>query len=178
MEYFITMGEGQVAVARLSGTGRQGLFLETLFLLDLPEGETSLADRFLPALPIRVVVNHSGKPIDEGELPDNWASSLVPDDPGWFLDLAQVVQDVLPNMLDRSQDLARKTAQAHRLDGIADMEAVLTRETDRLVNLAKINPGISVKEAQAMVKAQAHIKSLILNARLRLDGVRLVRIFE
>nr|WP_320190559.1 SNF2-related protein [uncultured Desulfobacter sp.] len=178
MEYFITQGEGQVAVAGLSGAGRQGLFLESLFLLDLPEGDLSLSDRFLPALPIRVVVDHSGKPIDDGGLPANWESSLVPDDPGWFLDLPQVVQNVLPNMLDKSQDLARKMAQTHRLDGIAEMETVLTRETDRLVTLAKINPGISVEEAKSMVKAQAHIKALILNARLRLDGVRLIRAFE
>ena len=177
MEYFITQAEGQASVARLSGTGRQGMLLETLFLLDLPDGDTSLADRFLPALPIRVVVDHTGKPLTPGDLPANWELSLMSDDPGWFLDLPQVVQEILPDMLDKSQHLARKTAQTHRLDGAAKMEKVLTRETDRLVTLSKINPGISSKEAEAVIKAQAHFKSLILNARLRLDGVRLIRIF-
>jgi ATP-dependent helicase HepA len=176
MEYFITQGEGQAAVAGLSGTGRQGLILETLFLLDLPDGDEALADRFLPAMPIRVVVDHNGNPLTPGDLPANWESSLMPDDPGWFLELTQLVQEILPDMLDKSQNLARKTAQAHRLEGVAKMEKVLTRETDRLVTLSKINPGVSVKEAETVIKAQAHFRSLILNARLRLDGVRLIRI--
>jgi hypothetical protein len=81
-------------------------------------------------------------------------------------------------MLDKSRNLARKTAQDHRLDAAAEMEKVLTRETDRLAVLAKINPGISGKELDAVTKDQAHFKSLILNARLRLDAVRLIRLFE
>ncbi|WP_026259623.1 helicase-related protein [Desulfobacter curvatus] len=177
MEYFITQGEGQASVARLSGAGRQGLVLETLFLLDLPDGDTSLAERFLPALPIRVVVDHTGTPLTPGHLPADWESSLLSDDPGWFLDLPQAVQEILPDMLDKSQNLARKTAQTRRLDGVAKMEDVLTREKDRLVTLSKVNPGISSKEVEAVINAQAHYKSLILNARLRLDGVRLIRIF-
>ena len=75
-------------------------------------------------------------------------------------------------------NLARKTAQGHRLEGAAKMENVLTREKDRLVTLSKINPGISVKEAETVNKEQAHLSALILNAKLRLDGVRLIRIFE
>ncbi len=178
MEYFTTQGEGQASVARLSGTGGQGLILETVFLLDLPDGNTSLAERFFPALPIRVVVDHNGEPLSAGDLPADWESSLVPDDPGWFLGLPQLVQEILPDMLDKSRNLARKTAQDHRLDGAAEMEKVLTRERDRLAVLSKINPGISGKEADAVTKDQAHFKSLILNARLRLDAVRLIRLFE
>ena len=112
MEYFITQGAGQAAVAKLSGTGGQGLVLETLFLLDLPDGDGALADRFLPAMPIRVVVDHNGKPLTPGDLPANWESSLMPDDPGWFLELTQLVQEILPDMLDKSQNLARETAQS------------------------------------------------------------------
>lgn len=178
MEYFITQGEGQSSVARLSGTGRQGLVLETLFLLDLPDGDGALADRFLPSLPIRVVVDHHGRPLTSGDLPFNWESSLISDHPGWFLDLPHLVREILPDMLDKSQNLARKIAQTHRLEGAAEMENVLTRERDRLVTLSKINPGISVKEAGAVIKDQAHLRTLILNARLRLDGVRLIRVFE
>jgi hypothetical protein len=58
------------------------------------------------------------------------------------------------------------------------MENVLTREKDRLVTLSKINPGISAKEIEALIKEQAHLRTRILNAGLRLDGVRLIRIFE
>nr|WP_319495223.1 SNF2-related protein [uncultured Desulfobacter sp.] len=177
MEYFTTQGEGQASVARLSGTGGQGLMLETIFLLDFPDGNTSLAERFLPAQPIRVVVDHNGDLLNAGDLPADWASSLMPDDPGWFLDLPQLVHEILPDMLDKSQSLARKTAQTHRLDGSAEMEKVLTREKDRLSVLSKINPGISGKEAEAVAKDQAHFRSQILNARLRLDGVRLIRMF-
>ena len=178
MEYFITQGEGQASVARLSGACRQGLVLETLFLLDLPDGEGSLADRFLPALPIRVVVDHNGRPLASDDLPADWDSSLMSDDPAWFLELPQLVGEILPKMLEKSQDLARKTAQTHRLEGAAEMENVLTREKDRLVTLSKTNPGISAKEVEALIKEQAHLRTQILNAGLRLDGVRLIRIFE
>jgi ATP-dependent helicase HepA len=178
MEYFITQGEGASAVARLSGTGRQGLVLETLFLLDLPDGDGSLADSFLATVPIRVVVDHHGRPLASDDLPANWESSLMSDDPGWFLALPQLVGEILPEMLEKSQNLAEKTAQIHRLEGAAEMENVLTREKDRLVTLSKINPGISAKEIEALIKEQAHLRIRILNAGLRLDGVRLIRIFE
>lgn len=178
MEYFITQGQGQAAVAKLAGTGRQGLALETLFLLDLPDGHGSLADRFLPSLPIRVVVDHTGKPLTSGQLPANWESSLVPDEPGWFLDLPQLVQDILPEMLEKSRRHAEKKAQEQRLEGAVKMENVLTRERERLITLSQINPGVSDEEAGAVTKTQVHFRSLILNARLRLDGVRLIRIFQ
>lgn len=176
MEYFITQGEGQASVGRLSGTGRQGLVLETLFLLDLPDGQTALAERFLPAQPIRVLVDHNGKPIAPGDLPADWESFLGLDDPVWFLDMPQLVGQILPDMLDKSQNLAEKTAQRHRLEGAAKMEKVLTREKDRLVALSKINSGISLKEVETVIKEQVHLRTLIQNARLRLDGVRLIRI--
>lgn len=44
-----------------------------------------------------------------------------------------------PGILDKSQNLARKTAQTHRFEGAAKMEKVLTREKDRQVILSKIN---------------------------------------
>ncbi|HRF91283.1 MAG TPA: helicase-related protein, partial [Desulfobacter postgatei] len=127
MEYFITQGEGESAVARLSGTGRQGLVLETLFLLDLPDGDGSLADSFLATVPIRVVVDHHGRALASDDLPANWESSLISDDPGWFLALPQLVGEILPEMLEKSQNLAEKTAQIHRLEGAAEMENALTR---------------------------------------------------
>ena len=170
IEYFITQGDGQASVARLSGADRQGLVLETLFLLDLSDGEGSLADRFLPALPIRVVVDHNGRPLTSDNLPANWESSLMSDDPAWFLELPQLVGEILPMMLEKSQDIARKRAQTHRLEGAAEMENVLTREKDRLAALSKINPGISAKEVEAVIKEQAHLRTQILNAGLRLDG--------
>lgn len=85
------------------------------------------------------MVDHDGKALTSGDLPPNWESSLISDAPSWFPDLPHLVQEILPAMLDKSQNLARKTAQTHRLEGAAKMEKVLTPEKDRLVTLSKIN---------------------------------------
>ncbi len=85
------------------------------------------------------MVDHDGKALPSGDSPPNWESSLISDAPSWFLDLSHLVQEILPDMLDKSQNLARKTAQTHRFEGAAKMEKVLTREKYRLVTLSKIN---------------------------------------
>ncbi len=177
MEYFAIQGQGAAAAALLEGASSPGLVLETLYVLELPESDQfTRAARFLSPAPIHILMDHSGNRLEPSDLSLNFPSCLKPDRPGWFLDLAEVTGNLLPQLLDKSQTAAQKEAAKMRSQGLARMETVLKTETDRLIRLAQVNPGVSREEIEAAASEPAAISAMISGAKLRLDAVRLIRL--
>ena len=177
MEYFITQGEGAAATALFEGGASPGLILETLYVLELPERENSPgAARFLSPAPISVLMDHGGRRLAPSDLSPDFPGCLKPDRPGWFMDIPEVAGSLLPDLLDKSLATATREADQMRSQGLADMEAVLKTETDRLVRLARINPGVTRAEIDAARSEQGLLAAMIAGAKLRLDAVRLIRV--
>ena len=176
LEYFITRGEGAAATAVLEGAGGPGLILEVLFLLELPEtGKYPAAREFLPSSPVHILMDHTGRVMDATALGAEFPRCLKPDKPGWFLDLPQVRQDLLPDLLDKCQVLAEEEAEQMRRQGVAALKRRLGAEVERLVDLSRVNPGVTQREVEAARTEQEALEAMISGAKLRLDGVRLIR---
>jgi ATP-dependent helicase HepA len=177
MEYFVTQGEGTAAAAVLEGADAPGVVLETLYLLEIPDqNDFSAAGRFLPPSPVHILVDHGGKTVAPSDLGPGFPAGLKPDAPGWFLELPDLVQTLLPDLLARSAALADEQAAVLRQKALTAVEKTLGAEMDRLVRLSKINPGITRREIDAAVAEQAAIQARISGASLRLDAVRLIRL--
>jgi len=177
MEYFITQGEGAAATALFEGGASPGLVLETLYVLELPEGENSPgAARFLSAAPISILMDHVGRRLAPSDLSPDFPGCLKPDRPGWFMDIPEVAGSLLPDLLEKSLAVAKKEADQMRSKGLGDMERVLKTETARLARLSRVNPGVSQSEIHAAQSEQALLAAMIAGAKLRLDAVRLIRI--
>jgi ATP-dependent helicase HepA len=80
----------------------------------------------------------------------------------------------LPAMLDQARTLG--AAQSHAIIGEAMtlMRAEMAAEITRLKDLAEVNDHIKPEEITALEEREAELASVIANARVRLDAVRLI----
>jgi len=130
------------------------------------------ADRFLPATPIRVVVDHALADHTDDEVVAK--AKLEKGDIFRLLDRGVVKKKLLPAMLDKAQTLA--TERMQRLVEAANtaMTIQLRDEIERLEDLRQINDHVRPEEIAAARQQQAELQGAITAARLRLDAVRLV----
>jgi len=148
--------------------GPAGIFLETVFVIEPVAPPALHLDRFLPPTPVRIVVDSTGK---ETEIPKTklQAGPIFP-----LLDNQRIKKKLLPAMLEKSREHA--TAKSAGMTKLAAerMQTVLGREAQRLKDLKKINNHIREEEITLLESQMTELHSLISEAPVRLDAMRLV----
>ncbi len=176
LDFFITKGEGMAATARIRGADQPGLFLETIFILEcFGQDPSQGTGEFIPPQPLHILVSHTGEDCTGKTLFTDLPHQLEPDIPGWFMEIEGINSQLIPDLVEKSLTLAEKKAVAIRTTARKKIEQTLGKEVARLLELKIVNPDIREEEIQA---AQNHMKTMVQNisqARLRLDGVRLIR---
>ncbi|MCG8634997.1 MAG: hypothetical protein MI863_14275, partial [Desulfobacterales bacterium] len=176
LDFFLTRGEGAAATAILKGADEPGLFLETLFVLEIPEAEKiPNAGLFIPTRPIHIRIDHNGTPVPDEDLPEDFNNRLRPDHPSWFMEMEPVKERLLPGLLEKSQALAETAAREMKSQAIDTLSRTLGKEIERLCALKKVNPGIKDGEIEAARDEQAVLTDRLSRARIRLDALRLIR---
>ncbi len=176
LDFFLTRGEGMAATALLKDADAPGLFLETLFVLEIPEIEQiPNAGLFIPTRPIHIRVDHSGTPVPDENLPEDFHNRLEPDHPSWFMDMEPVKNQLLPDLLKKSQELAESSALGMKSCAIETLSWTLGKEIERLCELKKVNPDITDQEIEAARIEEVTLTDKLSRARIRLDAVRLIR---
>ena len=173
MEFYLTHGSGDCAVARMDG--EPGVFMEAIFLMDIPGAQDLNADRFLPATPVRVVVDHLGRNLSDALPPQDLEPKLSPDNPAWVKQMFEVTRELIPDLLDNCKALAQNRAAELKTTAIQEMEQTLGTELKRLVTLKEKNPNIRDEEIQSMAEQWQALKEKMDQADLRLDSLRLIR---
>ncbi len=164
--------QGNSVFAMWSGGSEQGMYLETIYVLE-PVAPPSLhADRFLPPTPLRIVVDARGEDVSADVNPESGdlqAGSVL-----HLLDNRRIKQKVLPDMLEKSRDYAGERAIAVVRTATEKMQTLLRGEAERLRDLQKMNDHIRDEEI-ALVESQIEdLATRLKDAPLRLDAVRLI----
>ncbi|WDP88454.1 MAG: DEAD/DEAH box helicase family protein [Desulfobacter sp.] len=174
VDFLLTRGEGTAAVAVYDGDMGPGLFLESLYLLEIPGIENHPdALGFIPTDPIHILLNHMGE--TPRALPGDFYDALRPERPGWFMDMEGVKEQLLPELLEKSLGIAEQKAEAMRGNALKSLNRTLGREIERLRELKKVNPDITAGEIRAAEEEREILAQCLEKARIRLDGVRLIR---
>lgn len=162
------------AVARYEGDLGPGLYLETLYVLEIPGIDNiPCALQFIRPQPIHILVNHKGEKPES--LPKDFYQTLIPDHPGWFMDMDGVKNGLIPDLMAKSLGLAETEAQKMRAAALENLNTTLGREIERLEDLKKVNPDITDREIQAARNEKAALANHLSEARVRLDALRLIR---
>lgn len=155
------------------GLQRRSALLECLFVLACVADHSLGVERFLPPLPIRIVV-------DTRLLARN---DYVPDadcirrsiergiDCSKFRGL---LTKLVKPMLAHAETLARERAQIEIGQALASVDRELGGEQARLVALARVNPGVSPREIEAIGTTLEALRTAIPQATPRLDALRFV----
>jgi ATP-dependent helicase HepA len=150
----------------------EAIFLEIYMVVEAVAPAALHVDRFLPATPIRVVVDHALAEHTEDEALST--AQLEKGDIFRLLDRGAVKKRLLPSMLAKAQELATVRMQALVEGATRSMSSQLQAEIARLEDLSKLNDHVHPAEIAALKEQQEALRAAIAGARLRLDALRLI----
>ncbi|MCU0786813.1 MAG: RNA polymerase-associated protein RapA [Verrucomicrobia bacterium] len=166
--------QGNSSFARWPDRKTAGVYLETIHVLECIAPAPLHVDRFLPATPIRVLVDHQGEDLG-GTLAAGKLSGLLKDgDAHPLLDRPALREELLPALLQKSRAIAAEQVAGIVARAQAQMSAQLDREITRLEALRKVNRSVRPEEIQLLVEQRSKLARHLTDARLRLDAIRLI----
>ena len=172
MDQLLGAESGNSAFGMWKVPGGEAILLEVFFVVECVAPAALHADRFLPATPVRIVVDHAlAEHTDDPALA---AAVLEKGDIFRLLDRGAVKKKLLPAMMEKVQALATERMAVMVATATAAMEAQLREELERLEDLRAINDHVRPEEIAATAQQQAALQEAIASARLRLDAVRLI----
>jgi ATP-dependent helicase HepA len=168
-------GTGSASFGVLRGTNSPGLLLEVLFVLESAREQGLYVDRFLPNIPLRIVVDHMGKNVTDSYPVEALDKKLIPGKIDALLDNEALMETMLPNMIATATKIAEQQSAQEIAIGLERMNLTLNHEIDRLINLQKKNKNIRPEEIQIALNERLTLTSLIKDARVRMDAIQLIR---
>ncbi len=147
--------------------------LECVFVLDCVADRSLHAGRFLPPLPLRVVVD-TRLNLRTDYMPDNASLIRAKEQP---LDAARyrpLLAKLVPPMLAACETEARRLAASEIGNALSAVERELGAAQNRLAALAKVNPSVREEEIVALADEQETLRAALSSATPRLDAIRFV----
>jgi ATP-dependent helicase HepA len=163
---------GNAAFGLWKTPGNEAILLEIYAVVECIAPEALHADRFLPATPVRVVVDHALNDLSRD--PAYAAARLEKGDVMRILDKGVVKKKILPAMFEKALDLAGESMRSITEAAKAVMTAQLQDEIDRLEDLRVINDHVRQSEIDAAKLEKSELETALATARIRLDAIRLV----
>ena len=152
-----------------------GLYLETIYLLECIAPPDLHVDRFLPPTPLRVLVDHRGTDVGHSISQEIFARNLNSAEPYALLDQVEWREDLLPDLLKKTQAIASSQIGGIVVQARGEMNAQLGNEIARLDELQKVNHSVRDEEIELLIQQQRSLDQHLANARLRLDAIRLIQ---
>jgi ATP-dependent helicase HepA len=163
--------KGNSSFAESEDARAPGLYLEAIYVLECIAPPHLHIDRFLPPTPLRILVDHRGENVRETI---SRLKKIEADDAHALLDRPEIREELLPDMIEKTHELAKS-----RIPDIVDkarkqMTAELDHEITRLRELQKVNRTVRTEEIELLVEQQRALDEHLKGARLRLDAIRLI----
>jgi len=150
----------------------EAIFVEMTAVVEAVAPASLHVDRFLPATPVRVALDHALNDLtDNAELA---AAKLEKGDVFRLLDRGAVRKKLLPNMLAKAKELAAAKMQETITSATAVMEAQMQEEISRLEDLKEVNDHVRPEEIEALREHAKALRTALAEARLRVDALRLI----
>ncbi len=171
-ELLISAEAGNASFGLWKTPGSEAIFLEAICVAECVAPAAFHADRFLPATPIRVVVDHA--------LVDHTADeklaevALQKGDIFRLLDRGAVKKKLLPAMLAKAQEIAATRMASLVASAQTRMSTQLQNEVERLEDLRQRNDHVRPEEIAALREQKSELAAVLQASRLRLDAVRLI----
>ena len=167
-------GNAVISVIRHRDLKAGQFLLECLFIVECSAPAELQLGRFLPATPVRVLIDQNGKDVTDVIAHRDLIET------GTTFDLHQIVaflnnqRDRITGLINAAEEKARVDMQDVCAQATNIMLESLTSEIKRLVRLKKVNPTIKAEEIEQLKDAAMLAHENIQAAQLRLDAVRFI----
>ncbi|MBV2129046.1 RNA polymerase-associated protein RapA [Arsukibacterium indicum] len=167
---------GNTAVALLPNKALPvgSYFVELIYIIEASAPAKLQLSRYLPATPIRLLLDKTGKDLAAKVPFENFNRQLKPVGRQTASKLVNALQSLIHPMLGSSESTAIDQLTTLRQSALAKMQQALQTEQQRLIALKQINPLIRQDEIDMLGDRQQQLTDYINKARLKLDAVRLI----
>ena len=174
VEQLLGSNDGTAVFVHWDTDSAPTLLMESVFILECLAPSELNADRFLPPTPIRVVMNHHGKPelnTDERfiSLPKTMRNA-----PAHLITEFGQIKKLIAPMVGACEQLVSEQVTKLKQQTVATMSQKLSAEINRLETLAKINVNVRLGEISMLKEEQKKLEQCLGQARSRLDSIRLI----
>lgn len=175
LDMMLSLGTGAASFGVLKGTTKKGILLEVNFILESTGKNGANVDRFLPATPLRVVVNYTCDEVTEEYPIELFHQKLIPGRIDDLIENETLVDIIFPEMVKTATEIAEQLKLEEIDGGLAYMNQTLDHEINRLAYLHKQNKNIRTDEVRIAIKEKMALTTLIENAQIRIDSLQLIR---
>jgi ATP-dependent helicase HepA len=148
------------------------VLIEAVYVLECIARRSLGIDRFLPPMPLRVVVDTRLQAREYKPNPVSLKKSV--DRPVDFNRYRKFLAQLVPPMLERCEAVARDIAAREIDTALATSQSALGADIARLRALRAVNPAVRADEIDELDAERTAIADALPRARPRLDAVRFV----
>ena len=174
MDAVLGSERGNAAFALWEDARSRSLYVEAVFVLECLAPARLHAERFLPATPVRIVVDAQAKACPAVLVTEKPRTPLRDIPAHRLLARPELTRTLLPKLLARAGELAEEAVPALVKRAVAAMEKDLDHERERLIALQAVNRHVRQEEIDLATNERAELGKHLRAARLRLDAVRIV----
>jgi ATP-dependent helicase HepA len=172
IDLLLSSEAGNSAFGVWESPGPKSVILEAFYLVECVAPASLQTDHFLPAVPVRVAVDHQGRNLTADSA--LMKAVLRRGNHRKLLEQPKVTREMIPAMLKSLHALAGQRRVKVVATSLKAMRQALDDEKARLVDLAQVNPMIGQEELKQLESHRAALESALGGARLRLDSLRLI----
>ena len=177
MELLMGTEKGNSCVALWKDSGRQGILLEAIFVLECIAPSELHIDRFLPSSVLRLVVDSAGNEVSDAYPFALFKENLENVSGSWRPEKSEATEFFLPEMITVCVKTALRSVTPAIESAVEEIEFIMGNEIRRLRTLQKVNPDIRCEEVESLENEKQELCRHMRSARFRLDALRLISLF-
>lgn len=174
LESLLATDHGNAAFFRLEHAGEQLLMVETVCVLECVAPEHLHAERFLPAKPIRTIVDQKGRNRTADFDLERIRRDGRPGPSTFLREKSRALRATVPPLIEVAQKESERVAKQIREAAIERMDEQLGQEIERLERLRALGHPVRDEEVAIMVAAREELEKHLAETPLRVDSVRLI----
>jgi len=169
-----TTGNNSVAVLKSKALPAGTMLLELIFVADTSAPKKYHIGRFLPATPIRLLMDKNGNDLSGNVSYEKLSDQLSPIGRHIASKLVTASQAFIHQQVQIGNDKVQESLAVIKAAASEKMSQALNKEIERLTDLKAINPNIRQEEISHLETEQQQLAQYIDNAQVQLDCLRYI----
>lgn len=174
IDSFLSKDHGNSGFFRLEKAGEQLLMVETVSVLECIAPAHLHADRFLPARPIRQIIDQKGRDRTEDFTIERIRKDGRPGPSTFLREKSTALKGAVPPLLEVAENKGEDIADKYRAEAIEKMSELYDGEIDRLVRLREMGHPVREEEIELAREEKEQLKKYLGDTPLKMDSVRLI----
>ncbi|OEY68638.1 RNA polymerase-associated protein RapA [Rheinheimera salexigens] len=167
-------GNSSVAILANKALPAGTYFVEFNFIVEASAPAQLQLNRYLPATPIRVLLDKSGTNLSDKVKFEQLNKQLKPIGRQTASKLVNALQSLIHPLISQASSFAEQQLSQVQSLAVQHVTEQLNQQHQRLSALRQLNPSVRADEIDAVAEQQQQLLTYVSKARLKLDALRLI----